>query len=44
MKGPDHVVHMRRKRMHLRFLLENQKEGYHWEDPDTGEYIILKWV
>jgi hypothetical protein len=30
--------------MHIVFWLESQKERDHWEDPDVGERIILRWI
>jgi hypothetical protein len=33
-----------RKRMHMWYWLESQKERDHKEDQDIGERIILKWI
>jgi hypothetical protein len=30
--------------MHIGFGRGSQKEIYHWDDLDLGEWIILKWI
>jgi hypothetical protein len=33
-----------RRRTHIGYWWENQKEGDHWEDQDVGGWTILKWI
>jgi hypothetical protein len=35
---------MEKRRTHIGYWWENQKERDHWEDQDVGELIILKWI
>jgi hypothetical protein len=37
-------VRMGRRRIHVGYWWESQRERDHKEDPDVGEMIILKWV
>jgi hypothetical protein len=30
--------------MHIGFWWQSQKERYHFEDPDMGWRIILRWI
>jgi hypothetical protein len=44
MRWAGHIAHMGRRRMHVRFWWEGQKERDHQEDMDVGGKIILKWI
>jgi hypothetical protein len=44
MKWTGHIARMRKKRNAYRILVRSQKERYHWEDQDVGEWTILKWI
>jgi hypothetical protein len=35
---------MVRKRMHIVYWWDSQKEKDHWEEQDVGGWTILKWV
>jgi hypothetical protein len=39
-----YVARMGRKRMHIGYWWESQKERDHWEDQDIGAWTILKWI
>jgi hypothetical protein len=43
MRWTWHVAGMG-KRNAYRILVENRKEGDHWEDQDVGGWTILKWI
>jgi hypothetical protein len=38
------VARMGRIGIHIRYLWEDQKETYHYEDQDVGGWITLKWI
>jgi hypothetical protein len=44
MRWAGHIACMGRRRMHVRFWWEGQKERDHQEDMDVGGKIILKWI
>jgi hypothetical protein len=44
MRGADHIAGMGRRRMHIEYWWEIQKEIDHYEDQDVGEWLILKWI
>jgi hypothetical protein len=44
MRWVEHVAHMGRKRMHIGFCWKCKKGRFHWEHPDVGGRIILRWV
>jgi hypothetical protein len=37
------VAHIGRRGLHIGFLCESEKEQGHYEDPNGGVRIILKW-
>jgi hypothetical protein len=37
-------IKIRRRRMHIGYLWEIQKERDHWEVQDVGGWIISKWI
>jgi hypothetical protein len=43
-KWTGHIARTGRRRMHIRFWWESQKEIDHWEYLDVGDRIILKWI
>jgi hypothetical protein len=44
MKWEGNVASVGRRGMHIRFWLENQKEGDHYNELQVGGRIILKWI
>jgi hypothetical protein len=44
MRRAGHVARMGRRRMHIGYWWESQKERDHWEDQDVGGWTILKWM
>jgi hypothetical protein len=44
MRWVGHVARMGRSGMHIGFWWEIRKVRDHWEDPDVGGRIILKWI
>jgi hypothetical protein len=44
MRYAGHVARMGRRRMHIGYWWESQKERDHWEDQDVGGWIILKLI
>jgi hypothetical protein len=44
MRWAGHVARMGRREKLRGFWWESQKERDHWEDPDVGGRIILKWT
>jgi hypothetical protein len=43
-KWAGHVAQMERRRMHVEYWWESQKERDHWEDQDVDGWTILKWI
>jgi hypothetical protein len=43
MRWAGHVAQMRRKRMHIGYWWEDQKERDHYEEQDVGGWTMLKW-
>jgi hypothetical protein len=44
MRLAGHVARMRRRRMHIGYRWESQKEKDHWENKDVGGWTIFKWI
>jgi hypothetical protein len=44
MRSAGHVARMGRRRMHIGYCWESQKEREHWGDQDVGGWTILKWI
>jgi hypothetical protein len=44
MRWAGHVAHMERRRIHIGFWWESQKERAHHKYLDVGGRIILKWI
>jgi hypothetical protein len=42
MRGAGHVARMGRRRMHIGYWWESQKETANYEDQDVDRWIILK--
>jgi hypothetical protein len=44
MRWAGHIVRMGRRRTHVGFLWENQRERDHYKDQDGDGWIILRWI
>jgi hypothetical protein len=44
MRWAMHVARMGRRRMHISYWWESQKETDHWGDQGVGGFTILKWI
>jgi hypothetical protein len=44
MRWAGHVARIGRRGTRIGYWWESQREGYHEEDQDVGEWIILRWI
>jgi hypothetical protein len=44
MRCAGHVARIGRRRIHIGYWWESQKERDQWEDKDVDMWIILKWI